>query len=76
MQWILKVPICCHFSSEVNEACFSRSINLKHNRPPKKVVAVGALLRDRGAAALLVVAVAFSRLHDYGACCDEAGGIH
>ena len=28
---------------------------------------------DRGAAALLVVAVAFTRLHDYGACCDAGG---
>ena len=26
---------------------------------------------DRGAAALFVVAVVFTRLHDYSACCDE-----
>ena len=93
---------------------FSTSIELKHNRAPKKVVAQACFfgieerqrylsLRSRlrgcmtmslaatmaarwcfqaidvlfwdktGAAALLVVAVAFTRLHEYGACCDVEG---
>ena len=93
---------------------FSTSIELKHNRAPKKVVAQACFfgieerqrylsLRSRlrgcmtmslaatmaarwcfqaidvlfwdktGAAALLVVAVAFTRLHDNCACCDAGG---
>ena len=70
----LKVPICRHFSSEVNEAYFSTSIEPSRRKGAARwcFQTTDVPFWDvKGAAALLVVAVAFTRLHDYSACCDD-----
>ena len=73
------------FAAQVERLAYKKS--LLAARAPEKVVATvsrreGVYNRagepsvpfwDRGAAALLVVAVAFTRLHDYDACCDAVG---